>query len=199
MEEGRLADYGFYCWALAELYEADFSVSCLREAEGLADRMADVFRDRRGGFYDFGAGAAIGSGAAGLALSKLAGLTAIQRYRNMAREQLAWLSGTDSETLGGLALLGMAEELWPRRELICAAAKAVPAWLAQVGEEYRLAALAVTHANRRGLENAVPHIREFPVPEDGLRLYLCRDGVCEAAAEDLFQLYQRLSPEGAPV
>ena len=195
MEEGRLADYGFYCWALAELYEADFSVSILREAEVLADRMSEVFRDPRGGFYDFDA--AVGSGAAGLALSKLAGLTAIERYHDMAQEQMAWLA--DAETPDGLALLGMVEELWPRQELVCVSAKRPPAWLAVVGEEYRMAVLAKTPDNEQRLENAVPFLREFPIPEDGYRLYLCRNGVCEAEAENLLQLYRNLSPEGAAV
>jgi len=196
MEEGRLADYGLYCWALVELYESDFSVSCLREAEGLADRMADIFRDRQGGFYDFDD--AVGSGAAALALSRLARLNAIERYRNMARGQLEWLAGEGQEALEGLALLGMVEELWPRRELVCAA-QTVPTWLARAGEDHRLAVLAKTHDNSRGLENAAPFVRTVPVPEDGMRLYLCRDGVCETVAEDLAQLSRRLSPEGAPV
>ena len=195
MEEGHLADYGFYCWALAELYEADFSVSVLREAEVLADRMSEIFRDPRGGFFDFEA--AVGSGAAGLALAKLARLTAIERYHDMAQEQLAWLA--DSEKPDGLALLGMVEELWPRQELVCVSAKRPPAWLAVVGEEYRLSVLAKTPENAQKLENAVPFLRDFPIPEDGNRLYFCRDGVCEAETENLLQLYRRLSPEGAAV
>ena len=195
---GRLADYGFYCWALLELYEADYSVSCLRDAEGLADRMADIFRDRQGGLFEFDDPAA-GSGAAGLALVRLARLTAVERYRDMARDHLAWLAGEGWEKLEGLGLLGMVEELWPRRELVCAAAGGVPAWLAPVSEEYRLAALAKTWDNSRELEDAVPCVREFPVPEAGTRLYLCRDGVCEAAAEGLSQLYERLIAEGVAV
>ena len=50
--EGQLEDYALYCWALLELYGANFSVSCLREAAGLGDRMAALFEDREaGGFY----------------------------------------------------------------------------------------------------------------------------------------------------
>lgn len=192
MEEGRLADYGLYCWALVELYESDFAVSCLREAEALADRMTEIFRDRQGGLYDFDAKAA-GSGAAGLALSRLAQLTALERYRETAREQMLWLAGAGEEFLDGLGLSALVEGLWPRRELICACAGRPPVWLAQVGEEYRLAVLAKTHVNSRGLENAVPALRGFPVPEAGERLYLCRDGVCGAPAGNLSQLYWNLS------
>lgn len=193
MEEGRLADYGFYVWALTELYETDFSVSCLREAEGLADRMADVFRDPQGKFWDVDGG---GGGAAGLALARLARLTALGRYRRMAREQAALQ--TAGEAPDGLALLGMAEELHPRWALVCAFAGTVPLWLAHVGEAYRLAVLAKTRDSSRGLANAVPYTRGLPVPEAGERLYLCREGVCEIAAEDLSQLRRRLCREGAP-
>lgn len=196
MEEGRLADYGFLCWALAELYEAGFSVSCLREAEGLAGRMASIFQDQRGGFYE--CCAAEGCGAAALALSMLARLNAAGPWRGMARQQLEWLAGEGRESLDGLGLLGMVEELWPRQELVCAA-REVPGWLAHVGEEYRLAVLAKTRGNSRGLENAAPCVRDLPVPEEGLRLYLCRDGVRQTEAEDLVQLSRQLSPEGAAV
>lgn len=185
--EGQLEDYGFYCWALAELYGADFSVSCLREASALADRMTELFRDPQGGLYDFESG---GRGAAGLALSRVGCLTGLERHRDAAREQLAWLAG--AEIPEGLALLGLTEELWPCQTLVCTCAGATPAFLALVGEEYRMMALAKTRGNSRTLENAAPWLRMFPVPESGTRLYLCRDGVCEAAADDLFQLYQRL-------
>ena len=195
MEEGRLLDYGFYCWALAELYETNFAVSCLREAEILADRMAEIFRDPRGGIYDLDDASAAGRGAAGLALSKLARLTAVERYRELAREQLSWLARPEQEALEGFGLLGMVEMLRPRRELVCVSAGKIPAWLAPVGEEYRLNVLAKTYDNSWSLENAAPYVKEFPIPEKGDRLYLCRDGVCETAVEGLFQFYQHLSLE----
>ena len=197
LEEGRLADYGLCCWALVELYEANFSISCLREAEAMADRMADIFRDPRGGFYDVSDTS--GCGAAGLALAKLARLTALERYRAMAEDQLTWRAGAGKTELDGLGLLGMVEAMWPRQELVCVSAKTPPNWLALVGEEYRLAALAKTPDNSWGLENVAPHVQKFPVPESGDRLYLCRDGVCESAIDGLLQLYQRLAPEGAAV
>ena len=190
--EGQLEDYGFYCWALAELYGADLSVSCLREASALADRMTEIFRDPQGGLYDFESGDA-GRSIAGLALSRVGRLTGLERHWDAAREQLAWLAGT--EIPENLALLGLTEELWPCRTLVCTCAGAPPAFLALVGEEYRMMALAKTRDNNRSLENAAPWLRMFPVPESGTRLYLCRDGLCEAAADDLFQLYQRLPSE----
>lgn len=194
MEEGRLADCAFYCWALADLYETEFAVSCLREAQRMAERMEAVFRDRRGGFYDLTD--AYGGGAAALALSRLAQLTGQDRCRDLAREQLAWLS--EEGALDGLALLAAVEALYPRRTLLCACGELIPEWLAQAGEAYRLAPLAKTPGCERGLANAAPFTGQFPLPEAGERLYLCRDGECVGTAEDLPQLC-RLSPEGAAV
>lgn len=195
MEEGRMADYAFYCWALAELYEADFAVSYLREAEGMAERMTAIFRDQQGGLYDLTD--LSGEGAAALALARLAQLTALTHYRRLAWEQLAWLSG--GEVPDGLALLGAVEVLVPRRTLLCACGDKIPDWLAPVGEEYRLAPVAKTAGNAWGLANVAPFTSQFPVPEMGERLYLCRDGVCEMAAEDLPQLCRRLSPDGVAI
>ena len=186
LEEGRLVDYGTYCWALTELYESNFSVSCLREAEITAERMADLLRDQREDDPDGGRGAAV------LGLVRLAGVSGEERYREMARELPA---GTGPEDPDGLELLGMVEELRPRRELVCASAGRIPAWAAPVGEEYRLNVLAKTRDNSWGLESAAPCVRDMPVPEDGVRLYLCRDGVCETVLEDLLQLHGYLSPE----
>ena len=211
--EGQLDDYAFYCWALAELYEADFSASCLREAAELADRMAPLFRDESGGgLYRtaaegerlivrqkdaFDAGIPSGAGAAGLALAKLARLTGQERFRRMAGEQLAWLAGAAQDYPAGccFALLAVMEELYPRRELVYVSGKTPPRWLAGVGEAYRLAVLAKTPENERALANLSPHSAGYPVPKDGERFYLCREGACLPPAESLERLRELLQEE----
>ena len=211
--EGQLDDYAFYCWALAELYEADFSASCLREAAELADRMASLFRDESGGgLYRtaaegerlivrqkdaFDAGIPSGAGAAGLSLVKLARLTGQERFRRMAREQLAWLAGAAQDCPAGccFAMLAVMEELYPRRELVYVSGKTPPRWLAGVGEAYRLAVLAKTPENERALANLSPHSAGYPVPKDGERFYLCREGACLPPAESLERLRELLQEE----
>ena len=211
--EGQLDDYAFYCWALAELYEADFSASCLREAAELADRMAPLFRDESGGgLYRtaaegerlivrqkdaFDAGIPSGAGAAGLALAKLARLTGQERFRRMAGEQLAWLAGAAQDYPAGccFALLAVMEELYPRQELVYVSGKTPPRWLAGVGEDYRLAVLAKTPENERALANLSPHSAGYPVPKDGERFYLCREGACLPPAESLERLRELLQEE----
>ena len=211
--DGQLEDYAFYCWALLELYEANFSVSCLREAAGLADRMAELFLDEASaGFYrtptggeeliarqkeTFDAGTPSGNGAAALALVRLARLTGESRFRALASRQLSWLAGQARTypSQQGLALLALADGLYPSRELVCVSASQVPDWLAGVGEAYRLAALAKTAGSERGLARVAPFTAEYPVPEDGLRLYLCRDGACAPPADSLEGLRRLLAEE----
>lgn len=213
--DGQLEDYAYYCWALLELYGANFSVSCLREAAGLADRMAALFLDgTAGGFYrtaaggeeliarqkeTFDAGTPSGNGAAALALVGLARLTGESRFRALANRQLSWLAGQARRypAQQGAALLALAEGLYPGRELVCVSAGEVPDWLAGVGEAYRLTALAKTAGSERGLARTAPFTAEYPVPEDGLRLYLCRDGSCAPPADSLEGLRRLLAEEEA--
>lgn len=212
--EGQLDDYAFYCWALAELYEASFDPACLREASGLADWMRALFWDEEaGGFYrtpahgerlivrqkpSMDAGTPSGGAAAALALTKLSRLTGADRFRDLAQSQLAWLAGEarDYPAARCFALLAMTEELYPRRELVCVSSGGVPSWLAGVGEAYRLSVLAKTPDNARALANLNPRTADYPIPGEGRALYyLCREGSCAAPVETLDALRELLSRE----
>lgn len=186
--EGTLENSAFSCWALVELYESDFSVSHLREAVELADRMSDLFWD--GGFCR----------AAGLALVKLARITGEERFRVLAERQLEWLDQDAEEDPAErcLALLAALEAAGPRQELVCVAQNRIPGWLAAAGETYRLAVLAKTSDNENGLAEAAPWTAEFPIPASGETLYLCREGSCMppvdtvAALRELFREQREL-------
>lgn len=189
--EGKLENSAFSCWALVELYETDFSVSHLREASELADRMADMFWD--GGFCR----------AAGLALVKLARITGEERFRTLAERQLEWLDQDAEEDPAErcLALLAALETARPRQELVCAARERIPGWLAAVGETYRLAVLAKTSDNGGALADAAPWTAALPVPASGETLYLCRERSCMppvntvAALRELFREQRELVPQ----
>ena len=206
---GQLEDYAFACWALLELYEANFSVHCLKSAVKLADAMAERFWDEaRGGFYRVGAGGEVllvrqkevyegahpsGNAVAALALVRLAKLTAEERFRTLADRQLAYLSGAAAEYPAGccFGLLAAAEDLSPRPDLLCAA-REVPAWLAGACEEYRLSALAKTEENARSLAAWAPFTQPYPVPPEGMALHLCRDGACFPPVGSLEELRREL-------
>lgn len=215
--EGQLDDYAFYCWALVELYETDFSVSCLREAAGLAKQMEALFWDEAGGgFYLTAAGAerlivrqkdafdgAMPSGGAmaGLALVRLARLTEEERFRDLADRQLNWLAGEAGRQPEAYcaSLLAMMEALYPRRELVCASAEGIPDWLAETGERGRLAVLAKTPENSRGLALLSPRSEQYPVPEAGEMLYLCREGACAPPVRSAEELERLLRDVREPV
>lgn len=87
----------------------------------------------------------------------------------------------------------MAEALYPGLELVCVSAGEVPDWLAGVGEAYRLTALAKTADKARGLARVAPYTADYPIPEEGIRLYLCREGACQAPADTLEGLRRLLA------
>ncbi|MDE7218348.1 MAG: thioredoxin domain-containing protein [Oscillospiraceae bacterium] len=215
--DGQLDDYAFYCWALLELYETNFSPSCLREAAGLADRMAALFWDETdGGFWrtasdgerlivrqkeSFDAGVPSGNAAAGLALAKLARLTGREQFRSLAERQLAWLAGAAGNYPAAhcFALLAMMEELYPSRELVCVSADRLPQWLAGAGEAYRLTVLAKTPENSRALDNLSTRAAEYPLPAKGEQFYLCRAGACQAPVDSPEMLRGLLREQKEPV
>lgn len=215
--EGQLDDYAFYCWALAELYETTFSTSCLREALGLAERMAELFPDEAGGgFYRTAADAErlivrqketrdgafpSGNAMAGLALERLARLTGQERLRELADRQLGWLAGEAERHPDAYcaSLLAMMEELCPRRELVCVSAEGIPAWLAETGERERLTVLVKTPENSRGLARLSPRTEPYPIPASGLALYLCREGACAPPVRSKEELERLLREDREPV
>ena len=214
---GQLDDYAFYCWALTELYETDFSTSCLREAVGLAEQLEPLFWDKaEGGFFRtaadgerlivrqkdaFDGAAPSGAAAAGLALVRLARLTGRENLRELADRQLRWLAaeaGRQPEACCA-SLLAMMEELYPRRELVCVSAEGVPAWLAETGERERLTVLAKTPENSRGLERLAPRAAEYLMPGGGTVLYLCREGACAPPVNSEEELTRLLREVREPV
>ena len=215
--EGQLEDYAFYCWALVELYETNFSVSCLREAAGLAEQMEMLFRDQSGeGFFRtaadgerlivrqkdaFDGAGPSGSAMAGLALARLARLTGRADLREWSDRQLNWLAGEAGRRPEAYcaSLLAMMETLYPRRELVCVSAEGVPDWLAATGERERLTVLAKTPENSRGLALLSPRTEQYPVPETGETLYLCREGACAPPVRSSEELDRLLREVREPV
>ena len=195
---GKLDDYAFYAYGLLELYGAAFDPAYLSRAMELADCLLELFFDwERGGFYPYASdgeqlltrtkeaydGAMpSGNSVAALVLSRLARLTGEGRWREAAKLQLSWLAGAVWDYPAGhsFALLAFLEELWPTMELVVTA-QGVPEELqAFLRENPRrsLTVLVKTRSNAGTLAAAAPFTRDYPVPEQGARYYLCRNGAC---------------------
>lgn len=195
---GKLEDYAFYAWGLLELYAVTFRTRYLARAAGLTGALLDRFFDgEKGGFYPYAAdgeqlitrtkefydGAMpSGNSVMGLVLSRLARLTGEERWQTAAERQLACLAGAAEgrEPGHGFAMLALLEALWPTGELVCAA-RAVPEELKNfLREEPRpeLTVLVKTLETAGELERLALFTADYPIPEQGVRYYLCQNGAC---------------------
>lgn len=204
---GKLEDYAFYTWGLLELYEATFCVDYLEEACSLAELLLELFFDHeQGGFYPYAKDGeqlitrtkevydgAIPSGnsVAALVLSRLERLTGETRWMQASERQFAYLAGAIQGYPAGysFALLALLEELWPTAELICAAEKP-PEDLTYFLKKhpYGLTVLIKTPADETRLAALASFTSEYPIPETGVRYYLCRGKTCERPVETIEEL-----------
>ena len=87
-------------------------------------------------------------------------------------------------------MLAFLEELWPSAELVCTC-KEVPTELtACLRQEARpeLSVLVKTPENQEALAALAPFTAEYPIPDDGARYYLCKNGACARPADSLSEL-----------
>ena len=202
---GKLEDYAFYAWGLLELYGATLCIQYLSEAQRLAKLLLDFFFDwENGGLYPYASdgeqlltrskevydGAMpSGNAVAALVFSRLARLTGEMRWREAAKLQFSYLSGAAQENPSGhsFTMLSLLEELWPSAELVCTG-KEVPAELtALLRQEARpeLSVLVKTPENQKALSTLAPFTAAYPIPNQGARYYLCRNGACARPTDSI--------------
>lgn len=205
---GKLEDYAFYAWGLLELYGATFHIRHLSNAQRLAGLLLDLFFDHEhGGLYPYAAdgerlltrskevydGAMPSGNAVGaLVFSRLARLTGETRWREAARLQFSYLSGAVEAYPAGhsFTMLALMEELWPSAELVCTC-REVPAELtACLRQEVwpELSVLVKTPENQEELAALAPFTAEYPIPDDGARYYLCKNGACTRPVDSITEL-----------
>ena len=137
-----------------------------------------------------------GNAAAALVLSRLARLTGEARWRTAADLQLGYLAGaTRTYPAGhGFAMLVFLEELWPSAELVCAA-RTMPEELAAFLREAsrpELTVLVKTPETAKPLEELAPFTEAYPIPETGVRYYLCRNGACARPVDSISEVRRLL-------
>ena len=205
---GKLEDYAFYAWGLLELYGATLRIRYLEEAQRLAGLLLDYFFDPdRGGLYPYPSdgeqlltrskemydGATpSGNAVAALVFSRLARLTGEKRWRESADLQLAYLTGAiQDQPIGhGFGLVALLEELWPTAELVCTAQEEPQELLALLAREAPpgLTVLLKTPESQDVLAKLAPFTQPYPIPDQGARYYLCRNGACAQPVDSIEQL-----------
>lgn len=212
---GKLDDYAFCAWGLLELYGVTFQTAYLAEAQRLTGRLLERFFDgQAGGFYPYASdgeqlitrtketydGAMpSGNSVAALVLSRLARLTGAARWRTAADLQLAYLAGAVREYPAGygFAMLVFLEELWPSAELVCTS-RTVPEELAAFLREAsrpELTVLVKTPETAKELEGLAPFTQPYPVPETGVRYYLCQNGACAQPVDSISKIRGHLGQD----
>ena len=205
---GKLDDYAFLAYGLLELYSATFDASYLTRAVGLADCLLKLFFDgERGGFYPYASdgeqlltrtkeaydGAMpSGNSIAALVLFRLSRLTGEMRWREAADLQLSWLAGAaEGYPAGhGFAMLACLEELWPTAELVITAQKPPEELRGFLREAPRLGltVLVKTQENAGTLAALAPFTKDYPIPAQGARYYLCQGGACAQPVDSIPEL-----------
>lgn len=123
-----------------------------------------------------------GNSVAALVLSRLARLTGEGRWREAADLQLRWLAGTTADYPAGhsFSMLTFLEELWPSAELVVTAQEIPEELRAFLREKPHpgLTVLVKTLENAGTLAAVAPFTKDYPIPEQGVRYYLCWNGAC---------------------
>ena len=210
---GKLDDYAFYAWGLLELYGVTFDSDYLVRVVELMDLLLKFFFDwEHGGFYPYASdgeqllirkkeaydGAMpSGNSVAALVLSRLARLTGERRWRDAADLQLSWLAGAVQDYPAGycFSMLAFQEELWTSTELVIAAREIPKEWENFMREESRpgLSILMKTPESADKLARLAPFTKNYPIPEQGVRYYMCRNGTCDLPADSIEELKIRLT------
>ena len=76
----------------------------------------------------------------------------------------------------------MAKRLMPGRELVCASGSVPPELTEYLKDNaaYELSILFKSPENAELLAECAPFTESYPVPETGVRWYLCENGACHA-------------------
>lgn len=205
---GQLDDYAFLAFALLECYRVTLNVEYLEKAVDISEKMVEHFFDEEeGGCYLYSKDAeqlifrpkevydgAIPSGnsMAALVMVRLFQLTGKESWRKRKEKQMAFLQELASDYPAGQSwfLYALSEDIEPSAELVCVSKEDLPAGQLR---SLPVTVIAKSMNNCDVLEHLAPFTKEYPIPEQGVRYYLCRDGSCSAPVERLEDVSQMLT------
>ena len=86
--------------------------------------------------------------------------------------------------------MALLEELWPTAELVCTAQEEPQELLALLAREAPpgLTVLLKTPESQDVLAKLAPFTQPYPIPDQGARYYLCRNGACAQPVDSIEQL-----------
>ena len=206
--EGKIDDYAFYIYALLELYGVTYETEYLERAIKYGKSMVEGFFDnRQGGFYIYdkdgeqlivrskeiydGAIPA-GNSVAAWVLGRLSRLTGDVTWQELFEKQINYLAGNIGDYPIGhsFVLLTLLNALYPSRELICLepSGEDLAELRKMTGRDAGLTILVKYKNNAGKLAELAPFTRNYEIPCDGARFYLCSGHQCSAPVSSLMML-----------
>lgn len=199
---GQLGDYAFMVWALLELYDSSYEAGYLEEALRLASELERLFADEEnGGCYLYsGEGEQLiarpkdtydgavpsGNSVAGLVFTRLAALTAQERWQRSRDKQLSFIAGEARQypMASAFGLMAMMEVLYPSQEIVLVSEEQkTPAKVREILKHWNSLknkfVLVKNAHNAAGLEKEIPFLSAYSITEGRTAVYVCRDARCE--------------------
>ncbi len=199
---GTLEDYAFFAWGLLEHYHATLAQEDLLEAARVANEAHTRFFDEKNGGYFMTAAQTLvarpkevfdgpipsGNGAMALVLTELTTYSLDDVWRQRRDRQFSFLSGglTKQPAAHALALVALRSLFFEDRKVVAAcanedAAKTARAVLLNdLGNNHPI---VLTPQNQARLIEFADH----PLPEAGVKWYICENGACREAEDAVFQ------------
>ncbi len=204
--DGQLDDYAFYAFGLLELYEASLSVTYLKQAADICQKMVDLFFDEsQGGFFmyahdrdrlitrpmEFYDGAMpSGNSAAAYVISRLYHLTGEVRWQEILEKQISLMAGyvVQSPANHCFSLMAFQTLLYPSVEIV--AVSAGEPGSEEVKELQKettgnISLLWKTAGNQKELSETAPFTADYPIPDSKTKYYVCSGGACLQPVDNL--------------
>jgi uncharacterized protein YyaL (SSP411 family) len=132
-----------------------------------------------------------GNSVAALVFVKLFALTASIDFKEIADRQMSFISGAIRDYPAGysFSLIAMTDYIHPPVDLICASAEEdiyekILTFIRK-NKLFDINILIKTSDNSDILAEIAPFTAEYPVPENGTRYYICKNGACMAPKSEL--------------
>ncbi|MBI3678850.1 MAG: thioredoxin domain-containing protein [Acidobacteria bacterium] len=202
---GFLDDYAFFAQGLLDLYEADFEVAHLKQAERLTRKMLELFEDPDGGFYstatdeeallmrlkdDYDGAEPSGNSIAILNLLRLEHITRDAAFGDAARRAFRHFAGrlqSAAITLPRMLAAYMFTLARPKQIVIAGDAQAM---LAEIRR--RFLPHAITLLAGESLAEWLPAVRDMRPVDGKAAAYVCENFTCQLPATDVGELARLL-------
>jgi uncharacterized protein YyaL (SSP411 family) len=204
---GLIDDYAFYGMALLSMYDATFDIDYIHQACTMADRMIELFWDKKyGGFFlnandaekliyrpkeVYDGAIPSGNSVAGYVLKRLADLTANTHYIEYANRQLTFLAGQVKDYPAGhsFALIAFLPALYPTKEIVCVVSenedyKELSDYMAEHFEPNTMVLLK-TEKNFEKVLEVADFVEDYRIINNKTTYYVCEDHQCQEPTNGL--------------